>query len=49
MLQLLIFQQIVTNFKIFKYLIEGDQKGLFKLAIQLRAFCYAAVSNTATG
>jgi hypothetical protein len=29
--------------------IPGDQKGLFKLAIQLRAFCYSAVCNTATG
>jgi hypothetical protein len=29
--------------------LPGDQKGLFKLAIQLRAFCYSAVCNTATG
>jgi hypothetical protein len=28
--------------------IPRDQKGPFELAIQLRAFCYSAVCNTAT-
>jgi hypothetical protein len=31
------------------FIIPGDQKGLFELAIQLRPFCYSAVCNTATG
>jgi hypothetical protein len=33
----------------FTAIVPGDQKGLFELAIQLRAFCYSAVCNTATG
>jgi hypothetical protein len=32
-----------------KKYIPSDQKGLFELAIYLRAFCYSAVCNTATG
>jgi hypothetical protein len=31
------------------WILPGDQKGLFKLAIQLRPFCCPAVCNTATG
>jgi hypothetical protein len=39
-----------TSYELFVcFLIPGDQKGLFKLAIQLRAFCCSAVCSTATG
>jgi hypothetical protein len=40
---------IITYKKRTLHYIPGNQKGLFNLAIQLRAFCYSAVWNTATG
>jgi hypothetical protein len=32
-----------------KIIIPGDQKGLFKLAVQLRKFSNSVIYNTATG
>jgi hypothetical protein len=34
---------------VFFFLIPGDQKGLFKLAVQLRKFFNSVIYNTATG
>jgi hypothetical protein len=31
------------------YIVPGDQKGLFKLAVQLRKFYILVIYNTATG
>jgi hypothetical protein len=38
--------QITLNLK---FIIPGDQKGLFKLAVQLRKFYISVIYNTATG
>jgi hypothetical protein len=44
------FSKIVSiNMKIGNRLIPGDQKGLFKLAVQLRKFFNSVIYNTATG
>jgi hypothetical protein len=39
----------ISIFFNFDRTVPRDQKGLFELATQLRAFCYTAVCNTATG
>jgi hypothetical protein len=32
-----------------EFIVPGDQKGLFKLAVQLRKFYISVIYNTATG
>jgi hypothetical protein len=45
----ILMYKICISYIMKKEMVPGDQKGLFKLAVQLRKFYISVIYNTATG